>query len=182
MSHAPKITIFPFGHNLQNSGQQTVPRIHPKALELLESHHWHGNLRELRNALERGVTLCTNNSITIDDLPEDLFTRSENVKETHDAPAHAHTDVSQRADVSQMTDRTTSSSGTPPTTEMFYSRCMLPQGLSKLARVRLQAEVNYILQVLERQNNNRQQTARELGISRVALYKKLHKYGLIESR
>ena len=59
---------------------------------------------------------------------------------------------------------------------------MLPQGLSALARVRLQAEVDYILQVLERQNNNRQQTARELGISRVALYKKLHKYGLMHAR
>jgi transcriptional regulator with PAS, ATPase and Fis domain len=34
---------------------------------------------------------------------------------------------------------------------------------------------------LEKHRNNRLRAAAELGISRMGLYKKLHKYGLIES-
>lgn len=52
--------------------------------------------------------------------------------------------------------------------------------LSILASARIKGEIRKIREVLKNAGNNRTQTARELGISRVALYKKLHKYGLIE--
>jgi transcriptional regulator with PAS, ATPase and Fis domain len=39
-------------------------------------------------------------------------------------------------------------------------------------------EASRILAVLRKHNNNRRQAAAELGLSRVSLYKKLHKYGL----
>lgn len=40
-----------------------------EALMALESYHWPGNLREMRNALERAVILCDGNLIRVDDLP-----------------------------------------------------------------------------------------------------------------
>jgi transcriptional regulator with PAS, ATPase and Fis domain len=42
--------------------------------------------------------------------------------------------------------------------------------------------VRRITQALERHANNRLRAAAELGISRMALYKKLHKYGLMGAR
>ncbi len=44
---------------------------------------------------------------------------------------------------------------------------------------RKDAEVKRLVQALDQNNHNRTKAARELGISRVTLYKKLHKYGLI---
>jgi two-component system response regulator HupR/HoxA len=54
------------------------------------------------------------------------------------------------------------------------------EGPSTLAHSKQQAEVRSILEALSRHRNNRLRAAAELGISRMALYKKLHKYGLID--
>jgi DNA-binding NtrC family response regulator len=45
---------------------------------------------------------------------------------------------------------------------------------------REEAELERINQALRKHRNNRQRAAAELGISRMGLYKKLHKYGLIQ--
>ena len=50
---------------------------------------------------------------------------------------------------------------------------------TRLDWTRQEAEVNRLVEALRRHNNNRTSTAMELGISRVTLYKKLHRYGLI---
>jgi two-component system response regulator HydG len=51
--------------------------------------------------------------------------------------------------------------------------------LSTLDESRNEAELQRILQALGKHNYNRRRTARELGISRVTLYHKLHRYGLM---
>ena len=47
-----------------------------------------------------------------------------------------------------------------------------------LSQTREKVEVQRIVQALHKHNNNRLRAAAELGISRMTLYKKLHKYGL----
>lgn len=42
------------------------------ALKLLQQHAWKGNIRELRNVLERATVLAEGNSITVDNLPYDI--------------------------------------------------------------------------------------------------------------
>ena len=42
------------------------------AIEAIRRHAWPGNLRELRNAIERGVILCTGGEVGIDQLPPGL--------------------------------------------------------------------------------------------------------------
>jgi DNA-binding NtrC family response regulator len=49
-----------------------IRRISVDALDALEQHHWPGNIRELRNVLERAVTLCPGDEIQIEDLPPAL--------------------------------------------------------------------------------------------------------------
>jgi DNA-binding NtrC family response regulator len=41
-----------------------------EALDALEAHDWPGNLRELRNVIERAVALCPGHMIHLDDLPD----------------------------------------------------------------------------------------------------------------
>jgi DNA-binding NtrC family response regulator len=49
-----------------------------------------------------------------------------------------------------------------------------------LYQSREEAEIQRINEALHKHRNNRQRAAAELGISRMGLYKKLHKYGLIQ--
>lgn len=50
---------------------------------------------------------------------------------------------------------------------------------NELEGAKREAEVRRLVEALHRHNNNRTSAAMELGISRVTLYKKLHRYGLI---
>jgi DNA-binding NtrC family response regulator len=50
-----------------------------------------------------------------------------------------------------------------------------------LYQSREEAEIQRINEALQKHRNNRQRAAAELGISRMGLYKKLHKYGLIQT-
>jgi two-component system nitrogen regulation response regulator NtrX len=45
-------------------------RITPAALETLQRHRWKGNIRELRNTVERLIIMTSNESIDVADLPE----------------------------------------------------------------------------------------------------------------
>jgi transcriptional regulator with PAS, ATPase and Fis domain len=44
----------------------------PRAADQLLRHEWRGNVRELQNAVEHAVALCTGNRIDLEDLPAEL--------------------------------------------------------------------------------------------------------------
>jgi transcriptional regulator with PAS, ATPase and Fis domain len=48
------------------------PRLSAEALDVLRRHAWLGNVRELRNAMERAVALCEGNTIWPEDLPPSI--------------------------------------------------------------------------------------------------------------
>jgi DNA-binding NtrC family response regulator len=48
---------------------RTPPKLNPKAGRLLERHSWKGNIRELKNVIERAMILCKENEL----LPAHLF-------------------------------------------------------------------------------------------------------------
>ncbi len=52
--------------------KRPVLGIAPSAMELLKSYSWCGNVRELQNAIERAVVLCSGNVITPEDFPIEI--------------------------------------------------------------------------------------------------------------
>src|SRR3954466_4563173 len=54
-----------------DSGKR-VQGVHPEALELFKGYDWPGNIRELRNAVERAVILCEGELLMRDHLPPDM--------------------------------------------------------------------------------------------------------------
>ena len=46
--------------------------VHPEALEVLKNYEWPGNIRELKNAVERAVILCDGEFILREHLPPDM--------------------------------------------------------------------------------------------------------------
>ena len=67
-----------FLHRFAEENAKAVRHIDDNAMTVLQAHSWPGNIRELENAIERGVILCRGETITPKDLPEDL-TRSVSV-------------------------------------------------------------------------------------------------------
>jgi DNA-binding NtrC family response regulator len=113
-----------------------VQGFRPEVLEVMQSHDWPGNIRELRNVVERAVALCEWGEIGLSDLPPPLHIITPSLRHT-------------------------------------------PKASIPLHRSREEAEIHHIREALEKHGNNRMRAAEELGISRMGLYKKLHKYGFI---
>ncbi len=55
-----------------NENNRTMVTITDEALECLKNYNWPGNIRELRNVIERAVILCPGDTITLDDIPEKI--------------------------------------------------------------------------------------------------------------
>jgi transcriptional regulator with PAS, ATPase and Fis domain len=111
--------------------------VSPQALELLESHPWPGNIRQLENAVQQAVLMSGGPEVLAEHLP--AF-----VREVRPLPAVA---PSRRAD--------------------------------SLRHSREVTERRAIVQALASHANSRSRAARALGISRVTLYKKMRRYGLL---
>jgi two-component system response regulator HydG len=125
---------------------RSVHGISAAALCLLEDYRWPGNIRELRNVIERAVALCSGPSIEVEDLPDTL--------------------------------RSAVPSSLPRARQSEPSEGLTAPSILRHARG--QAESVLIMQALRKHGNNRLRAALELGISRRTLYKKLHRYGLME--
>jgi DNA-binding NtrC family response regulator len=48
-----------------------------EVMKILQAYHWPGNIRQLRNVIERAVVLAKGRMITIKDLPEELLSQQE---------------------------------------------------------------------------------------------------------
>ena len=59
-------------HLLNDVGGTTPPELEPEALDALRSYSWPGNVRQLKNCLERAVILSNNGRITINELPPEV--------------------------------------------------------------------------------------------------------------
>jgi two-component system NtrC family response regulator len=64
--------------------QHPIRTISDETLQLLRRHRWMGNIRELKNVIERAVILSSDSTLTADLLPEE-FRSPQQVKEINEA-------------------------------------------------------------------------------------------------
>ena len=117
--------------------QKLIKSITPKALAKLQAYAWPGNIRELRNVMERVVVLATEPVIDVMNLPEDIQTEHFSPRTTKQSNGNA-------AGIS----------------------------LSHL-------EKNAIESALRQLQGNKSLVAKQLGISRRTLYRKLDEYQIV---
>jgi DNA-binding NtrC family response regulator len=135
-------------HILQKIAGANAPELAPQAVEALVSYSWMGNVRQLRNCLERAVLLADNGKITTKELPPEVVYRTNepSVSVSYNAP---------------MTENATNS----------FQNSTAPTALHEV-------EKQQILNALEKTGWHRGKTAELLGISSSTLYRRLREYEL----
>lgn len=72
------VDIEPLAHHFlklfATKSNKKIERISDDFLEALQQHTWNGNIRELKNVIERSVILSEGGELTIDSLPNELKT------------------------------------------------------------------------------------------------------------
>jgi len=50
-----------------------IKNVRPEYMEALNRHTWKGNIRELRNVIERSLIVCNDDELTLQDLPREIL-------------------------------------------------------------------------------------------------------------
>ncbi|MBD0325668.1 MAG: sigma-54-dependent Fis family transcriptional regulator [Pyrinomonadaceae bacterium] len=137
-------------HLLKQLGGPNPPQLTPEALQALREYSWPGNVRQLRNCLERAVLLANEGQITLNELPPEVARRTG-----QPAP---------------VTFAAQGSTGGADASAGALSQ-PAPASLREVER-------QQILAALEQTNWHRGKTAELLGISPSTLYRRLRDYNL----
>lgn len=129
-----------------------------EAVHAMEVYSWPGNVRQLKNAIERAQILANDHVITIDDLPSEIAAPRERSGEQEGAVAG----------------RTTSGS-------VGSAVATVSNDIADSPRLE-DLEKTHIVAILRQQNGNKARTARILGIHRRKLYRLLERYGITEEK
>ena len=139
----------------------TPHRFTPQAIEALSRLAWKGNVRELRNIVERLLIMAPREQITAEDLPTELrATRGLDTSPT--GPPGANASESEGSLATR-------------TAALVSSRVSLKD-------FKEATEKEFILAMLERNDWNISQTAKEIDTPRSNLYKKLEQFGISKDR
>lgn len=187
---------------LQHARDHGVPLrgIEPQFLEALQNYDWPGNVREMENVLRRAVLYCQRGVLTLGDLPSSIRTAQEAPEpqfgsnmpanpiiagkpvlpvpnfSRHDRRMTVPADSGRHGHAASVSSATPSSTRTevPKQDETAWN-----SGSASLEERVDRLECKIIQDSLQRNNHRRKETAAELGISRVTLYNKMKKFGLL---
>lgn len=128
------------------------------ALEYLLKHQWPGNVRELENSIERAVVLCEANSLTASDLVLDYLNSPVGFTEESELLKNAVP--------------------APAENSGFYGLVKEDEQLITLEEL----TNRYLSYALEKNHGAKDKTARDLGIDRKTLYRRLQDSGKLKTR
>jgi two-component system nitrogen regulation response regulator NtrX len=146
-----------FGRMASDEHNLRAKRFEPDAMEALQRYRWRGNIRELRNTIERLVIMTDDDVVGFDDLPAEIR-GAEAARPAGDAA------VSIAAAGTTAVTSGGATSQTPNT--------------GTLREFKDAAERAYLVQKLRETNWNISKTADLIDTPRSNLYKKLEQYGI----
>ena len=153
----PLLSVYFFDRISKEMNRRIAPP--PEALmRCLRNYDWPGNIRELRNIIERLVVMAKDGHVSVSDLPPEIRTGS------------ADSIIDSRGMSAVPTSNNRSASG--------ISAEDHPVGHEALRSATHNFERDYITEVMRRNSWNVTKAAREMNIARKTLYKKLNDYGI----
>ena len=152
------------------------PHFSDSALEVLKQYDWPGNIRELRNIVERAFIFFPKSKIDAEDVKNYLFRISNDVvtRLEEQETIWAELDNLELSNISSETDQIES---TPPKPESF-SKIFDTHNSVDLRVLLRDIEIVLINAALDRNNGNTSDAAKDLKLLRTTLIEKTKKYGL----
>jgi transcriptional regulator with GAF, ATPase, and Fis domain len=158
-------TVMSILKNLKKKHKISVNCISHGGIQTLESYDWPGNVRELENILERVVLIHDKPTIKREDIKYILDEHTSNINVA--APPQIRPTPSSEPSTDSV-ETSKAGAGSPSTVSIDTTAVKTLKEL----------EYEAIVVGLERTNWNMTTTARQLGISRMTLYRKLDQHGL----
>ena len=152
-------------------GRATPPTLSAEALELLESYPWPGNIRELRNTIERATVLCAGSQV----LPEHLPV--EKMRATVALPV----EITPEAAMAPPPPPSRGGATLPPPVTGPHEPISDEDALNLPDQIRAdlaRAEKARIIEAMRKAGGKQQVAASLLGISRRTLQRRLADYGI----
>ena len=152
------------GHFAQKMQLEQAPTLGTEIRALLQAYGWPGNIRELRNMMERAVVLCLEDTILPKHLPMEKFNATL-LSEQRSAGAQPGTP-------------------SPPSAQHFDEPTLSHpvQDSPDLRSTMEDVEKQKIIDVLDACMGNQSEAAKKLGMSRSSLVRRLDQYGIIRPR
>lgn len=155
---------------LRREGRHEEPRLSAAALETLSRYAWPGNIRELRNVVERAVLLAAGSTIDVAHLPMEKLTAPVIFR---DAPAKVVPEEDEDRPLSSPPG--SSSAGAAGAAAAAASASALRARMADVER-------ETILNALEQCGGNQTRAAELLGMSRKSLLRRLDSYDIPRPR
>ena len=150
-------------------------RFDPRAMQALRHYRWRGNIRELRNTVERLMIMTAGETVQFEDLPRDIrgdTSAAQPVDANSVADAAGREGALGPADV--IVQQAGAWSGASPVAE--------PRSTGTLKEFKDAAERAYLVERLRENHWNISKTAEVIETPRSNLYKKLEQYGIKQDR
>ena len=151
----------------ERDNNNRIPVLSPEALEKLKTYHWPGNIRELRNIMDRAVLLCATGTISPEHLPLEKLSSNSLVS--------GHGQFSGAINQIPLLDD-------DPTQQFMSPVANSGRPADQLRKKDESEQREIILAALERCEGNQTKAAAELGISRRTLINRLESYGIKRPR
>ncbi len=151
---APLVARFIKEFSAENGN--TVRGIEPKAMKALEAYAWPGNVRQLRNAIEKMVVLSNGEKLTLEDIPEEIMSAASQTPSGMASEVHAVPSLQ--------------------TSPLASAVQPYPTNVPSNGETLAQTEKEKILAALAACGNNKSEAARRLGISRRTLHRKIREW------
>jgi DNA-binding NtrC family response regulator len=162
VAEIPRLARSLISEACQRMGRSKEPELSAEVLTLLQQYPWPGNIRELRNVIERAVLLCTGDVLELSHLPADKMSSHFAARKTAHAPTVP----------------------TPPLVPLVAPSIVRAPSLlpAELREQLAQAERQRIVEALSKCAGNQTEAAQALGISRRTLVKRLATFNIPRPR
>ncbi len=120
-----------------------INKVHLKVIQMLQHYSWPGNLRELKNQIQRAVLFSNHGELTTNEFSPNILQETISLTENGFQSSQENTTLADQVALNE---------------KYLLQKSLSENGYRKTA------------------------TAKALGISRVGLYKKMRKYGMLEQK
>ena len=146
------------------------------AIKFLQTYDWPGNIREVRNVVERAITFFPSQKISGDDVKKYLLTHSSDILDRTREQDLLWEQFETLQEVN-LKERQTDTQRIIPKPEDFTSLFDVSNSVDLRVLLR-DIEIAMIIAALNRNDNNTSEAAKDLKLQRTTLIEKIKKYGL----